>query len=464
MSGLTFRSMKSQNSLLFLFSILLFSAAHAGCEHCAHRAECEAEASKVQVFAEDSGWCWFQDPRAIVHEEYLFIGAVKGNGDGEALIHVYDLTKQEPLARVVAMAGFDHDDHNSPAFLKRKDGSVLAMFARHSVDKFHHYRISDPNDFTKWGRVVNVDQSDFLTKSEDKVTYMNLFRMDAEGKVYNFFRGVDFNPSFVVSKDDGLTWGGGRHFIRSEIKGRHRPYARYAGNGVDTVHVTFTDAHPRQFGNSIYYAAFRGGKFYRADGTFIKDLEKEGPLKPSEAELIFKGSGEMGEGKWDTSAQGSAWVSDIQYDANGYPVIAYSFHITDDDHRYRLAHWDGRQWVDREIAYAGTCLYSNETSYTGLVSLDPVDPTFVVIAADVDPSTGQQLSGHYEIYSAHIGADDAVDSIEWKAITADSDEENLRPMVLREGCKRILLWNRGRYDSYTDYDLDAVGMIDCVNR
>ncbi len=36
---------------------------------------------------------------------------------------------------------------------------------------------------------------------------------------------------------------------------------------------------------------FAGGNFYRVDGTFIKNLAKDGPLKPSEAEKLFQGGG-----------------------------------------------------------------------------------------------------------------------------------------------------------------------------
>jgi hypothetical protein len=33
---------------------------------------------------EGGGWCWYQDPRAIIHDGKLFIGAAKGNGTGPA--------------------------------------------------------------------------------------------------------------------------------------------------------------------------------------------------------------------------------------------------------------------------------------------------------------------------------------------------------------------------------------------
>ena len=42
-------------------------------------------------------------------------------------------------------------------------------------------------------------------------------------------------------------------------------------------------------------------------------------------------------------------------------------------------------WEDLEIAYAGKCLYDLESSYTGLATLDPSDPTYVLISTNVNP-------------------------------------------------------------------------------
>lgn len=415
------------------------------------------------VFMKEGGWCWFQDPRAVIHDGQLLIGSVRGNGDGPALIGVYDLEKEKRRETFVAHAEFDRDDHNSPVFHARPDGSVLAMYARHSREQVHYYRISDPEDVTAWG-TERIFRHDYLGK--DKVTYMNLHYLEDEGTLYNFFRGFDFNPSFITSTDHGQSWGGPTHFIKSELEGRHRPYARYVDNGDDTIHVSFTDGHPHRFGNSIYYAAFRGGAFHRADGTLIKDLAEEGPLTPREAERVYKGSG-----RWAPeptrkgvrpSADRAAWTSSIALDAQGRPHIGYSLHLTRDDLRYRLASWNGRRWIDREVARAGTALYDRETSYTGLITLDPVDPTLVIISSDVDPTTGEDHGGQHEIYRATIEPDDDIESIQWQPVTRKSPVRNLRPVILRDGDRRVVLWNRGVFKTFTNYQLDTVGFIESV--
>ena len=410
----------------------------------------------VIVLMRQGGWCWYQDPRLIIRNDQLLVGSVQGNGSGDAVVGVFDLNTKKPLGRIVVHESFQHDDHNSPVFYARPDGRFLTVYARHNRDKNHYCRISDAGDPLTWGDEMTY-KHDYPNSSN--VTYMNLVPMRKESKLYNFFRGIQFNPSFITSTDHGTTWNEPTHFIQSELNGRHRPYARYAGNGNDTVHVCFTDGHPRDFGNSIYYAAFRDGKFFRADGTLIKNLKADGPLRPSEAELIFKGGGGPGRGK-SLSALRSAWTSSIAIDPQGRPHLAYTLYISNADHRYRIAQFDGRRWVDREVARAGGCLYDRESSYTGLITLDPSDPDTVAISTDVDPKTGIGSGGNHEIYRAKVGIHDDIDSIRWDAVTQDSGVRNIRPVIVRDGQTRVLAWLRGRFDTYTDYQLDVVGVIE----
>ncbi len=411
------------------------------------------------IFMEEGGWCWFQDPRAIIHQGKLLLGAVQGNDDGSAYVGVYDLQTKQVLGKSIMHKNFKRDDHNSPVMYARPDGTVLAMYALHNNNKLHYYRISKSADLLTWG--------DELTFKHDypnagTVTYMNLYSLPKEKKLYNFFRGIEFNPCFMTSLDEGVTWGEPTHFIANEILGRHRPYTRYASNGTDTIHVCFTDGHPDQFGNSIYYAKFRDGNFYRANGEFIKNLKQDGPLKPSESDLVFAGSGKWAP-KGRASAKRSAWTSSIVLDESGQPHLGYSLHLSNEDHRYRIASWDGTKWIDREVAHAGQCLYDTQTSYTGLITIDPGDASRVVISTNVDPTTGEETGSKHEIYQATIKPEDDVKTIRWDALTKDSPVRNLRPVIVRGDGYRVIAWLRGDFQSYIDYQLDVVGLVEKVD-
>ncbi len=395
----------------------------------------------------------------ILYNGMLFIGGIKGNRKGEALVGIYDLDGDQPWGLQVLNPEFDRDDHNSPVFHVRPDGSILAVYARHHRDCFHYSRSSDPKNPLKWGRENKHARR--MADPRDRVTYMNLCELKVEGKLYLFFRGIDFHPSFVTSTDHGKTWTDPMRLVRSGLTGRQRPYACYAHNRKDRVYVGITEAHPRDIGTGIYYFEFCGGQYYRADGTLIQDLAVAGPLVLHGAEVVYKGTGRAQEDT-DLGTDEAAWINAIAVDSNGHPHLAYSLHKKNDDHRYRLASWTGTRWRDREIAYGGTCLYDRETSYTGLIAVDPIDPGVVFISTNVDPASGRAGSGVHEIYRATIGQDDARETIEWHPVTRQSPVNNLRPMIICEGNRRVILWLRGVYGTYTRYQLDVVGFVEEV--
>lgn len=418
----------------------------------------DADQHDFTVFMPDGGWCWYQGPRAVVSDGKLFMGSVQGYGSGDALVGVYDLEADKWLGNVTMQKNFDRDDHNSPTFHIRDDGSVLAVYAKHGREKCHYLRVSDPNDPMTWSGERELAYE--FENKRDHVTYMNLYPLSEEGKLYNFFRGIEYNPSFVTSTDDGETWSEPVHFVESEVPGRHRPYPNYASNGEDTIHVSTTDAHPRDFGNSLYHFAFRDGKFYHADGTRVKDLSETGPIKPSQMQMIYKGSMTTDKPQGFESVPNSAWTSSIEVDEDGHPHIGYTLYLSNDDHRYRLASWDGETWIDREVAFGGKCLYTRESSYTGLIALDPDDPEVVFISTDVDPKTGEDFGGFHEIYRARIGPDDDITTIDWQPVTSNSPERNIRPVIVRDGDQRIVLWLRGDFRTFVNYQMDVVGLVE----
>jgi hypothetical protein len=426
-------------------------------------------ADRIIQFNDDGGWCWFEDERVIVSHGKLIVGTVAAGirdparrGDIEVVSYGLDSGARQrftlhhvddPTAKKRWF-----DDHNSPAFLVRPDGRILTMFSLHGPDEKIYYRVSaNPHDTTAWR-----DERVFAPSAASRVTYSNLHYLSAEKRIYDFFRGFNnsFKPSYAYSEDSGDSWTAGNVFIDVPLKFRHRPYVKYASNGVDTVHIVYTDGHPRDFDNSIYHVFYRDGKLHRSDGTVIRSLS-EGLKSPEEGTRVFQG---------DPNNVG--WVSDVHIDAKGNPYLAFSVQKDSaglpngkagEDHRYHYARWRGGKWLDNEVAYGGHRIYAGEDDYTGLPCLDPNDPNVMYISTNADPVSGKPLISnadnqrHWEIFRGTTK-----DGLKWTwtPVTKNSGADNLRPAVpIWPGKQYALLWLRGKMQTYTNFEFEVVGVI-----
>ena len=417
---------------------------------------------KPITFLEDAGWCWYEDPRAIIHNEKLIVGGISGQS-GDVKVAVYDLKNNVNLGTTILHAGFEVDDHNSPVFYARPDGSILAFWAMHGKENVHYYSISDTKDYLKWSEKT-VYTHDFVLPEGSKwggVTYSNLYHIKNQGVLYNFFRnGPTYNPTFFTSEDYGVTWSkNSTHFIADEVKGRHRPYARYTQIDDNRIGISFTDGHPRNYGNSLYYAEFDGTSYYNVDGTKIKDLSA-GALTTGEAEKLFRGSGiHQKKPEGYGSIPDAAWTCEMESDKDGNPYIGYSLYKGPNDVRFRLANWNGTKWIDREIAYAGTGLYPLEDSYTGLMAFDPKNPNNIFISTPANPNTGEKIGTH-EIYLAQINDNSQTENIAWKQITFNSKHKNIRPIIVSGDGYTVVLWlGDKQWNHFQNYESDVVGYI-----
>jgi len=409
----------------------------------------------VTVLARHAAWTWYNDERAIVASGHLLIGGLDAR-TGHSKVDVINLgalpstsgrTEQE-LSSWSSL-----DDHNNPGLLQLADGRVLAAYSKHHKDKVWHWRVATP---VKQGATTEFKWSDENTFAAGAgSTYANLVQLSAEtNRIYNFFRALNFNPTFTTSDDGARTWSKPCRLIRVD---KQRPYVKYADNGRDRIDFLFTDGHPRnQPTNNIYHMYYTGGKIYRSDGTLIRSLaevQAGHPIIPAEATLIYAGT-----------TEGRGWVWDLEYDLEGNPVAAYINSADGDvgnDLRYRYARWEAatRRWHEQQIAFAGPHLYAPENHYAGGISIDPNDADQVYISTAVAPATGQAgATGRRQIFRGKTS--DRGATWNWEQLTFDVAADNLRPFVPRQaGLKTCVLWFRGSYETFTKYDTDIVGII-----
>ncbi len=120
----------------------------------------------------------------------------------------------------------------------------------------------------------------------------------------------------------------------------------------------------------------------------------------------------------------------------------------------------------RFIAHGGRGFYSSEDDYGGGVAIDPDNPNIIYISTNAaDPFELSDLSNvplatneRYEIWQGTTS--DGGLTFSWQQITSGSGADNLRPIVpANHGYERSVVWFRGTYTSYTNYDTEVVGLF-----
>ncbi|MBN2565293.1 MAG: BNR-4 repeat-containing protein [Candidatus Eisenbacteria bacterium] len=382
----------------------------------------------------DGAWSWFGDPRAVYHEgqrRRTYVGWVTSSGD--VVVAQYDHDTGEVSSSVVAQE-LQVDDHASPSILIREDGRLMVFYCGHR-GRWMIYRISsNPEDATSWGREHAASGH---TSEVWGYTYPCAFQLSGEaGKRYLFWRGRDYLPTFSTS-ETGMVWSDPKVLIDAAGE---QPYVKYASDGTRSIHIAFTDDHPgNRADNSVHYARYADGAFYRADGTLIAPADSL-PISPEEADLVY-----------DAAAEGArAWLWDLAFDELGRPVIAFAVFPAEDDHRYRYVRWNGTVWTGVELTEAGRWFPSIEPRrryfepyYSGGMALDHSDPSTVYLSMPV--------AGVFEIERWTTSDEGA--SWSHATVTAGSAENNVRPLVpvsSSAGGPR-LIWMYGPYMDYTRY-------------
>ena len=384
-------------------------------------------------------WSYFGDARSITHGNRVFTGWISPGGD--VWVAETDLATLKTRRRMI-YENLGIDDHNNPSLVFWR-GRLMAFFSEHSGRVLGkgarmRYRVSR-RPFSVRGGFGPVRRVATNTPGGLGYTYPNPVR--AGGRLFLFWRGGDWNPTFS-STTDGVHWERARTLVRGPGTLAHpeRPYAKYAeapGAGFD---VTFSDAHVQDWRNSLYYMRYRRGAFFRADGRRIGTLA-DVPFERSEVDLVYR---------WHRG-KGRAWPHDVASGPDGRPVVAYTRRHggpggTD---RFHYARFDGRRWVDRELVSAGE---GAPTFTSGGITLDHEDPANVVLSRRL--GTHNQV----ELWNTFDGGD------RWARATLTRYQHgfSMRPVFPRDfhrTGKAVVVYFRGTAESYADYSTQVMMLV-----
>src|SRR5690606_20044991 len=134
---------------------------------------------------------------------------------------------------------------------------------------------------------------------------------------------------------------------------------------------------------------------------------------------------------------------------------------------YYYARWTGSAWEKRFIAHAGRPLYDREQDYAGGITIDPQDPNVVYLSSNAlrpfDLSTVDDVplnpGDRYTLYRGVTG--DAGRTFTWTELTPGDSVDNLRPHAIHSPeHATAVVWFRGRYTTYTDFDAAVMGSFE----
>jgi hypothetical protein len=429
--------------------------------------------TNLVVLADDGAWTWYNDPRAVYHNGVLYFGWVRF-ADGKSMLSAYD-PRAGRTTNLWESVRSEQDDHNVPGLLVKEDGAMLAIYARHTTDDLFAWRRSldaNPVSSADWGPEETIPETDA------SMTYANPVQLSAEGgRIYDFARNLNFNPTVFVSTNGGAGWSPPHLFIQTGHNGRIRPYVKYASDYRRRIDFLYTDGHPRDVANSLYHLYYEGGAFYRTDGTLLKKFADLPILhdKGERGSVIYQYDERPQTDANQWIPQGRAWCWEIAYQSNGAPVCVFTVrkanvagprHGIDNRIYYYYARWTGKEWQKRFIAQAGRPLYAAEEDYAGGICLDPQDPRVIFISSNarapfnLADTTNVPLAANerYEMWRG-VTTDGGL-SFQWTPVTSNSTEDNLRPYIPRRyGGPPTLLWFRGDYSAWTDYHCQIVGLF-----
>ena len=400
-------------------------------------------AEDYQVITRDGAWCWFSDPRAIYVDDKMFGGFV--DKEGSIWAFCYDpstcQSKQYKLFNKL-----DYDDHANPSIMALSDQRLVLFFSAHGGTKNSpiYYAVSKyPSDISSWEEVQEINPE---MEGSLGVCYTNpVMLSDENNRVYLFFRGRDFKPTCIYT-DDLKTWSQPINLVRNDpgYGQGGRPYTKITTNHKDKIFFAFTDAHPRDRAtNSIYFMMYKNGKICKADGTVVS--ETLGSIIPSQVDKVYDA----------TRTFDKAWIWDIAFDESEKPILVYArFSDRDNKHSYWYARWNGIKWENHKITDAGQWFQRTEyvkekpeyeCNYSGGVYLDHENPNILY--------TSRPINDRFEIEKWTFTGGKQ----KWitEAITYQSDNDNVRPFVVRNhrGSQPSVLWMYNyKYPGFKAYD------------
>jgi hypothetical protein len=407
---------------------------------------------EMYTYITNGAWCWFQDERAVIDttKNKLVVASTNTGNSNDVAIVDLDTKQVESTKRTRNMIKWA-DDHNSPGLFVLPNGNYIAMWAQHYDTEYRYFIYSNGS----WSGEKSVPWSQYGDVSDCNVAYANLYYLSDEERVYACGRVFDRAPNFVFSDDNGESWKYGGQLTTNSSNSYNKGYYKYWGNDKDRIDMVFTEEHPRDQKTSIYHGYIQDHKMYNSyDEVGDEDIYSKNVIPTFEkfTKVFVHGTDVNG------VTMGRCWQSDICRYADGTIAILFKARAnnSETDHRNFYARFDGEEWKWTYIGKAGPKMYNDEQDYTGLGALNPDDPNRIYISSPFNPGDDNSTPKKREIWRGTT--DDHGDTWEWEPVTANSSQDNFRPIIPKwKPGKEALLWFRGTYTTAQTFSTNIVG-------
>lgn len=413
-------------------------------------------------------WTWFNSPRAIYSSSQNAVyfssssQSTSGSYNSCLLVTRYDTASSEITAFPISTT-LGGDDHNNSSVLvisgtgTANDGKILVAYTGHPTSTISVRRSTSVNNIAAWDSVVTLNVDGTVEQTGDTYEYANLVQLsgDNTGRIYLFYTVNDTHTGGTTGRaldyrytdDQGATWSSPVRIINPAIG---QMYVRLCTDGASRIDIAFTESHPgtgQHMSVWHFYITSTGTPAYKtSDGTSLTlpiDVSTSGKT----ATKVFDGA---------TTSSGS-WIWDI-IGNSGNPVIGFAAFADSSayDHRYRQSRWNGSSWINGTVDITtggqgtnhGTSsnpdyLYSGEPFYSGGISLNPANPSEVLISTK-NASAGWDIQ---QWTTANNGTS-------WsKAVDVTSGNTNVaaRPCYVISHPSNLALYWQGTYTSYSSY-------------
>lgn len=425
----------------------------------------------VTVFNENGGWTWYNDERVVVDAAAgkIVVSSAASSASSQTSnpnidVVIHDLATKKNTKKSLGNLSYS-DDHNNGGIVVKAPGEYFVAYAHHN---------KECNSY--WANYSGGSWSSTATRSwakegcpwnDTNITYNNVWKLSAEGRLYNFVRSVESSPTFLFSEDNGTTWTFGGRLTSSPKVGYNAGYYKYWGNGVDRIDFFATESHPRDSDTSLYHGYIKDKKVYDSFGKEIDaNLFGDKANEIKEYSTVFRAGSTLG-----GVTLHRLWNFDVARYSDGTIGVLWQGRenqCSDKNnctpgHHMAYSRFDGKEWKSTRLVKGGRTLYRNKTDwweedYLGGAALDPDDHHVVYVSTNIDPRDDKKEYPVNEIWKG-VTCDNGATFV-WIPMTMNSKNENLRPVVPKwDAQNSALLWFRGNYQTAQMYSAEVVGIV-----